>query len=414
MPTNDTNPIDQIIRSSFPPLDPNGLPLSMTLRGSSAELGNLRTRLLDPLTRRALIQRMTDGEIFDDDEDESEELDQNDRVGGVENRDDQQNMFENVASSGDGAQSSAKRTRDHEENETDDEKDAESDDDIVEDLLLFLPSVECTCSSWNMKDVSGDLVVTSLRILFIATNDDNRTSQSCNDVAIDARCIALHAVDSSCNEQECDVMPHVYCQLSDPAGCEGDDVGYGSALGMVASANVMDENDQQSTNYGEEMQQQTEEESSEDNGVNEVYFKPVICEHIVGKDQQAEACQLLFDVLTRLASLNPAGDSDDAYHGGGGLFNMFSLMAGMGQYSNGDAMDGFEANENDDMVIRFGGSNNFVENDDESEGVPEEERQAMLRRLDGMLVVPPEYEIPTSDDGQFDDAEDDDNDDELL
>jgi hypothetical protein len=38
----------------------------------------------------------------------------------------------------------------------------------------------------------------------------------------------------------------------------------------------------------------------------------------------------------------------------------------------------------------------------------------MLRRLDGMLVVPPEYEILTSEDGQFDDAEDDGNDDELL
>ncbi|KAL3795761.1 hypothetical protein HJC23_008248 [Cyclotella cryptica] len=208
-------------------------------------------------------------------------------------------------------------------------------------------------------------------------------------------------------------MPHVYCQLSDPAGCEGDDVGYGLALGMVASANIMDENDHESTRYEEEMQQQTEDDSSEDNGVNEVYFKPVICEHIVDKEEQAEACQLLFNALTRLASLNPAGDSDE-YNGGGGLFNMFSLMAGMGQYSNGGAMDGFEADENNDVVIRFGGSNNLVENDDESEGVPEEERQAMLRRLDGILVVPPEYEILPSEDGQFDDAEDDGNDDELL
>eukprot|EP00804_Cyclotella_cryptica_P007634 CCRYP_015222-RA/>CCRYP_015222-RA protein AED:0.39 eAED:0.39 QI:0/-1/0/1/-1/1/1/0/262 len=257
-----------------------------------------------------------------------------------------------------------------------------------------------------MKDVSGDLVVTSLRILFIASVDNNGTSESCNDATIDARCIALHAVDSSSDEQECDALPHVYCQLSDPAGSEGDDVGCSSALGMVASANIMDENDHECTNNDDSMRKNTEDDSSEDNGVIEVYFKPVFCEHIFDKDQQSEACQLLFNALTKLASLNPADESDDGYNGGGGLFNMFSLMAGMGQYSNGGVIDGFDAAENDDLVFRLGGSNNFVENDDASEGAPEEERQAMLRRLDDVLIVPPEYEIPTSEDGQFDDAED--------
>jgi hypothetical protein len=70
------------------------------------------------------------------------------------------------------------------------------------------------------------------------------------------------------------------------------------------------------------------------------------------------------------------------------------------------------------MVVRLGASNNFVENDDESEMAADMERQAMLRRLDDMLVVPPEYEIASSNDGQFDDAdeedEDDADDDEIL
>ena len=102
---------------------------------------------------------------------------------------------------------------------------------------------------------------------------------------------------------------------------------------------------------------------------------------------------------------------------------MLSLMAGMGD-GLGNGFDGetmianHDGDGDGDMVVRLGGSNNFVENDDESEMATDMERQAMLRRLDDMLVVPPEYEIASSNDGQFDDAdeedEDDADDDEIL
>ena len=132
----------------------------------------------------------------------------------------------------------------------------------------------------------------------------------------------------------------------------------------------------------------------------------MICEHITSKDQHIEACQKLFQALTKLASLNPAYDSDDGYTGGGGLFDMLTLMAGMSENS---LVGGYD-DPDDDMVIRLGGSNNhFVEDDEESEGAPEDERQAMLNRLDNILVVPPEYEILSEEsEGQFDDAENDD------
>ena len=51
-----------------------------------------------------------------------------------------------------------------------------------------------------------------------------------------------------------------------------------------------------------------------------------------------------------------------------------------------------------------------LEADEESEVAPEDERQAMLDRLDAVLVVPPEYEIQSEEEGsgQFEDAEEDD------
>ena len=146
--------------------------------------------------------------------------------------------------------------------------------------------------------------------------------------------------------------------------------------------------------------------SEDGDGTIEVYFKPTIANE---GESQCNKCQSLFDSLTKLASLNPVGDSDD---GVGGLFSMLSLMAGGGA-NGGDDNGMVFANHNDEdsddeMVVRLGGSNNLVENDDDSsEGAPDEERQAMLQRLDDLLVVPPELEIPSDDDGQFDDAEED-------
>lgn len=357
----------------------------MMLRGTLAELGELRSLLMDKSAREQLMQT-ADDDVFDDAEQDHVGLLVANESGAVESDN-------NLTSIGVEANySSSKRRRegtDHDEDEED-----SSNYDTTEVILAFLPSIQCNCSSWDMKNVQGDLVVTSIRVLFIASTNSN--SDDCNDIAIDGRCIALHALDSeSLDEGQTDSLPHVYCQLSDPA-CESNDVGDSTAIGFGASANIMDENASEL-----EEAEEIEEDMSDDNGVVELYFKPIICEHVRDKEQHAEVCQKLFDALTKLASLNPMDDSDC----GGGLFNMLSLMAGMEEGNFG----GNDESDDDEMVIRFGGSgsNNLVEDDGESAGAPENERQAMLDRLDNMLIVPPEYEIPSEDEGQFDDAEDD-------
>ena len=356
------------------------------MRGSLAELGELRTIILDLEGQRQLMQMELEdnGDAYD----EFGDAEQNDFAAGIPNESQQKDSVDESTS--EDINKSTKRSREEGDSDQDDEED--SFDEPDETLLLYLPSIQCTCSSWNMKNIAGDLFVTSLRILFIAS--DNSES---DDVAIDGRCIALHAVDS--NDEDHDTLCQVYCQLSDP-GCESSDV-YNSGIGMIGSANIMDDNDNQSES-GDEIQEGNDDDVSDDNEIMEVYFKPMICEHVPDKEQHAETCQRLFASLTKLASLNPTDDDDGGFGGGGGLFNMLSLMAGMGNVLDGDG-----SNDADEMVIR---DNNFVEADEESEVAPEDERQAMLDRLDAVLVVPPEYEIQSEEEGagQFEDAEEDD------
>jgi hypothetical protein len=400
MATTDIQPINETIRSSFPPLDPNGLPFSIVLRGSIAELGELRSLLLDASTRELLTQRSPIVDELDIYDDVAEECDQ---VEGVEENERSSVNVDNTAVGG-GAHNFAKRRREDADAAVD-EAESYSGSDVAEDLLLFLPAIQCTCSSWDMTNVQGDLVITSIRVLFIASTGNAESSENCNDIAIDGRCIALHAVDSvsTSDQEDHNSLPHVYCQLSDP-GSESNDIGFSTAFGMGASANIMDDNEGDLDNDEDE----DEEEINEDNGVIEVYFKPIFHQGLADRETHKNVCQRLFDALTKLANLNPADESDDGC--AGGLLNMLSLMTGMGEHR----LDGYvDGNDNDDMVIRLGGSNNNFVEDDDSEGVPENERQIMLERLDNLLVVPPQYEIPSEeDDGQFDDADEDDN--ELL
>ena len=365
------------MRASFPPLDPNGQPFSMMIRGSAAELNDLRYLLLDKSLRELLMESGSMGGVAEDNDIEIEV-----------DKDRKTNQLDNEALSGAEVNLSvSKRRRD----DTDDgDEECCSEDGVTEDLFLFLPSIQCSCSSWDMLNVCGDLIVTSIRMLFVASSDCSL------DAAIDSRCIALHAVDSESSVGEgSDSLPHVYCQLSDP-GTETSDIGCSTAFGMGAS-NIQDENDSESDNVIEDNQ----DETSDNNSVIELYFKPMTSGR--NREQHEETCQHLFEALTKLASL-VAIEEDDGY--GGGLFNMLSLMAGMG-----DGMEGVVRDDDDDMIIRLGGSNNnLVEDDDDSEGAPVDERQAMLEHLGNLLMVPPELEIPSEDEGQFDDAEDD----ELL
>jgi len=96
--------------------------------------------------------------------------------------------------------------------------------------------------------------------------------------------------------------------------------------------------------------------------------------------------QALYDALSQLVSLHPIDPNEHE----------------QGQFDDGD----------DDMFV-------WAPQEESSSGeASEEERNAMLERLDNLLIVPPELQVQeTVDDeqqeGQFDDAEDD-NDNEII
>jgi len=409
--------LEKRVCSSLPPLDPNDQPFSFLLRGAAADLGDLRFILSSH--REELQQLLLELNGEDDREDnniygdvtEVEESKQTNSssasncdqvVANTEQSTDNQHNSDETANN--------KRTRDEENNEEDEDCDDELEESL-EELLLYLPSVSCTCSSWKMKDIQGDLLITSLRVLFLSDKQTTDTDgEHCydNDIAIDGRFIALHAVDSlpsstDANEidaNEINVAHHVYCQLAEPMGDDdGDGIGY-TPISAVAPTQITEEDIDNKSN--------SDNNDDEDESIDtlEVFFKPTTSDE--------SNCQSIFDALTKLITLT--GDSDDGFGGGGGLFNMMSLMAGIGGNGNDDEMvvaNHYDNESDDEMVVRYGGSNNLVQdNDNESDGVPDEERQAMLRRLDDMLVVPPEYEIASTDDdeeeggggGQFSDA----------
>lgn len=452
--------VERLLRLSFPPLDPNGQPLSMILRGDSAQLGDLRLTLscFPPLDRNVQLQpisvvvsRGVSAELtlashlttrdhlllkhhpMDEDEDEDAvKVVVDDAIAegmklhsdGVQSgheiaREENAKVDNHISGEYTSKTQQHKRIRDcaddEEEGDRDDD-DEKKEDESNEHLLLYVPSIRCTCSSWNMEDISGELFITSLRILFLseAGNDED---EPCNDVAIAGRCIALHAVDSlpsSDGENETEISHHIYCQLAEPTENEGD-VDFSPAMSMFAPSPIVDEENDRNDCDGDGGDMNDDEMSSEKDGAIEVYFKPEDSEN----GSQSRKCQAIFDALTKLASLNPEGESGDSFDGGGGLLSMLSLMAGMGYQSNGFnsgiEFDNDDEDDGDDhMVVRLGGSNNLVANDDDSEGATDENRQAMLRHLDAILVVPPEYEIASSNDGQFDDADEDEGDDDIL
>ena len=109
--------------------------------------------------------------------------------------------------------------------------------------------------------------------------------------------------------------------------------------------------------------------------------------------------QSFFEALTRLISLHPVlNDEDDDDN---------RMMGGDAE----GAFDGFITAENLDTFDRIGTGSG--ENAGSAMGMATEatdqERDAMLERLDDLLVVPPHMEIPDDNDsdkgGQFDDAD---------
>lgn len=100
----------------------------------------------------------------------------------------------------------------------------------------------------------------------------------------------------------------------------------------------------------------------------------------------------LYNALSRLVSLHPIDPHEET--------NQLGPFVG-----NED--DYFEP---DEMIWAA----DIRDEDDGDISVTEEEREAMLDRLDRVLIIPPEYEIPDEQgNGQFDDAEEDEDDDIL-
>ena len=114
---------------------------------------------------------------------------------------------------------------------------------------------------------------------------------------------------------------------------------------------------------------------SETTDISEVTVTPLDSE---------EASQILFDGLCKLVALHPIEDDDDYNEEGGGGF-----------FGGGD-----------DLIWAPYSSGGFDDDAGEEGGATDEERDAMLERLDNLLVVRPEFEVQ---DGQFEDAEEGEN-----
>ena len=209
----------------------------------------------------------------------------------------------------------------------------------------------------------GHIFISSSQLLFVAASvpaSKGSTSSSIDngDIAIGATCITLHAMMD-------DPEPAVYLQLSD-----GDD-----------------------------------EDDEDEGGVGplELTITPT-------EDDRADNCQKLFDRICQLVSQWPVNVDDDDDNGGNNIFGS-GIGAGFGALGIGfDGEGGWmtahglvDGDGNDD-----GGNDDLVwaepdndEDADADDGATQEERDAMLERLDNLLVVPQEMEI----EGQFDDAE---------
>jgi len=205
------------------------------------------------------------------------------------------------------------------------------------------------------EESDGRLFITVSQVLFCASSsslDDMPSSSSSSDWAIGATCIHLHAM---ADEPE----PSIYLQVTEDDGHDGE-----NSL--------------------------------------EVTIIPL----------DPDSCQTVFDGLCKLVARHPLqldDDNDNGGYEGGGFF--------------GQEGSGFDL---DDMIwapssAAGGGgmrSTSVVVDDDFEEGsedssasvVSNDERAAMLRRLDNMLVV----SIPPGDfrgrEGQFDDADEDEDD----
>lgn len=233
----------------------------------------------------------------------------------------------------------------------------------------------------QFQNILGKVVVTSERVLFVATDESPTSARYSYDLSVDAECIELHA-------QSTDPVS-VYLQINNMAGSEDDD------------------------------------RPTEVVIIPERMAAPAATNHdtTVHDDDSVETvCEQLFSKLTELVSLHPVSPNDGGGGGGmmGSMMNMMAMMNG-GPPLNGlivasdSVMTGGRARreeDQDDMIVaaplpsnphQFSDGEEEEEDDDyDDPGASAEERQAMLDRLDSLLVVKPELELKEH---QFDDAD---------
>ena len=235
-----------------------------------------------------------------------------------------------------------------------------------EALLFMLPiiSINLMIDGESVDEAEGLVLVTTHRILFIAADESQ-------DIAIDAICVTLHAMTS-----EPDIS--VYCQLSSNSLR---DISWKSSTAVVDDVGeVIDTKDGESDDP-------LSTSSSPSDGPIEVFFTPKVRNYTGNNkeidDLKSKLCEEFFRALGSLVALNPIYDEEEENMYDAGCFDVSETFM-----TKDDSMEG-----GDDFICRLNSQ------DDEQGGATDEERNAMLARLDSILTVPAEY------DGQFDDAD---------
>jgi hypothetical protein len=238
-----------------------------------------------------------------------------------------------------------------------------------------------TAAIVDFTNIAGYTAVTSEQIIFVARDNAN----AAHDLAIDAACIDLHAV-----QQE--PVISVYLQITNPDAVDEE----ASPLELTLEA-VKDDD--------------TDKDDSNDDGDN--------------LDTQSVS-QTLFDALSSLVELHPVDPNDDMMDMGGGSGmggggQGFGVMAGMGMgMGEGEWMgaDGImdDSDVDDLMVVRGAAANGSNNSNSNNGGEHNDAHHVMLDRLDNMLEVPDDLVVADEDnnaavvEGQFDDAEEDEDD----
>lgn len=268
-------------------------------------------------------------------------------------------------------------TQTEDENQSKNESTNENESNSVEEYIIHhQPIIEVTwtvnnneedtinnsLSSDEFRNVSGQLYITSKRIFFVASKKDEYKY----DFAIDAACIALHAMSR-------EPKWNVYCQLTEEIN------------------NIIWDENTDKINL------------DKDNSPIEIFFSPL--------KSPETFCQILFKALTNLATLNPVAAEEDAEEDGEWCGN---AMGSFSHSSSGTAMMAMMSGVTgeyygDEIVYR---EDDSIDKDDPQQM---DRREKMLEKLDNMLVVPSECDTPGNNDskkttgnqGQFDDADED-------